>query len=87
VTLYDLRTGQPVDMGGTYDEATERSFPDYPVVSGLQRWHREVLRRALEDEGFIRIVDEWWHFDYHDWRSYPILNHALEALAAPAGER
>jgi CubicO group peptidase (beta-lactamase class C family)/D-alanyl-D-alanine dipeptidase len=80
LTLYDLRTGRPIDMGGTYDEATERSYPDYPVTSDLARWHREALRQALEDEGFTRNVDEWWHFDYKDWRSYPILNVAFEDL-------
>jgi D-alanyl-D-alanine dipeptidase len=80
LTLYDLRTGRPIDMGGTYDEATERSYPDYPVTTDLARWHRETLRQALEDEGFTRNVDEWWHFDYRDWRSYPILNVAFEDL-------
>ena len=80
LTLYELRTGRPIDMGGTYDEATERSYPDYPVTSDIQRWHRELLRQALEDEGFTRNVDEWWHFDYRDWRSYPILNVPFEQL-------
>ena len=80
LTLYDLRTGRPIDMGGTYDEATERSYPDYPVTTDLARWHRELLRQVLEDEGFTRNFDEWWHFDYRDWRSYPILNLAFEHL-------
>jgi D-alanyl-D-alanine dipeptidase len=67
-------------MGGTYDEVTERSFPDYPVATDRQRWHRELLRRVLEDEGFTRTADEWWHFDYRDWRAYPILNRPFEEL-------
>jgi CubicO group peptidase (beta-lactamase class C family)/D-alanyl-D-alanine dipeptidase len=80
LTLYDLRTGRPIGMGGTYDETTERSYPDYPVTTDLERWHRDVLRQALEDEGFTRIPNEWWHFDYRDWREYPILNLAFEDL-------
>ena len=24
---------------------------------------------------------EWWHFDYRDWRAYPILNIAFEDLS------
>ncbi len=83
LSLYDLRTGRPIDMGGTYDETTERSFPDYPVTTTLQRWHRELLRQVLEDEGFTRIVDEWWHFDYRDWREYPILNRSFDELGTP----
>lgn len=80
LTIYDLRTGKPLDMGGTYDEATQRSFPDYPVTTDLQRWRRELLRRVMEEEGFTRNFDEWWHFDYKDWRSYPILNQAFAEL-------
>lgn len=82
LTIYDLRTGRPLDMGGTYDEATERSFPDYPVATDLERWRRELLRQVMEDEGFTRNVDEWWHFDYRDWRAYPILNIKFAELGA-----
>lgn len=80
LTIYDLRTGRPLDMGGTYDESTERSYPDYPVTTDLERWRRELLRRVMEDEGFTRNFDEWWHFDYRDWRAYPILNQAFADL-------
>jgi len=57
VTLIDLTTGAPVDMGGTYDETTPRSYPDYPVAMARQRWHRELLREALVRVGFRPIVD------------------------------
>ena len=80
LTLYDLRTGRPLDMGGTYDESTERSYPDYPVATDLERWRRELLNQAMEAEGFTRIGNEWWHFDYRDWREYPIMNRAFEEL-------
>ncbi len=80
LTIYDLRTGHEIDMGGTYDEATPRSYPDYPVTTDLQRWRRDLLRRVMEDEGFTRIDNEWWHFDYKDWRQYPILNEAFADL-------
>lgn len=83
LTIYDLRTGRPLDMGGTYDEATERSFPDYPVATDRERWHRELLRQVMEVEGFTRVSDEWWHFDYRDWHAYPILNRGFADLGAP----
>lgn len=80
LTVYDLRTGQELDMGGTYDETTGRSYPDYPVTTDRERWNRDLLRQAMEDEGFTRIPNEWWHFDFRDWREYPILNIAFEDL-------
>src|SRR5205807_5792904 len=52
LTLYDLASGKPVEMAGTYDEMTPRSCPDYPGGTSLQRWHRDLLRRAMESDGF-----------------------------------
>jgi D-alanyl-D-alanine dipeptidase len=80
LTLYELKTGKPVEMPGTYDEMSPRSFPDYPGGTSLQRWHRDLLRWAMESEGFTVYDHEWWHFDYKDWHEYPILNVPFEKL-------
>jgi len=80
LTLYDLKTGRPIEMPGTYDEMSERSFPDYPGGTSLQRWHRDLLRWAMESQGFTVYEHEWWHFDYKDWHEYPILNVPFEKL-------
>ena len=87
LTLYDLTTGKPVEMPGLYDEMSPRSFPDFPGGTSLQRWRRELLRRAMESEGFTVNVDEWWHFDYKDWKLYPILNIRFEQVAAAGDSR
>jgi CubicO group peptidase (beta-lactamase class C family)/D-alanyl-D-alanine dipeptidase len=80
LTLYDLKTGQPAEMVGLYDEMSERSYPDYPGGTALARWHRQLLRRVMEDEGFTVYEFEWWHFDYKDWRKYSVLNVDAGAL-------
>ena len=80
LTLYDLETGKPIQMPGTYDEMSPRSFPDYPGGTSLQRWHRDLLRWAMESEEFTVYEHEWWHFDYKDWHEYPILNVPFEKL-------
>ena len=72
LTLYDLRTGKPIEMPGTYDEFSHRSYPAYPGGTSRQRWHRELLRQAMEAEGFTVYSAEWWHFDFKDWKSYRI---------------
>ncbi|HET9454241.1 MAG TPA: M15 family metallopeptidase [Gemmatimonadaceae bacterium] len=74
LTLYDLEARRPVAMPSTYDEATVRARADYPGGTSLQRHHREILRRVMVREGFVVNPTEWWHFDYKDWKSYPILN-------------
>ncbi len=83
LTLCDVKTGKPIEMVGGYDEFSSRSSPDYPGGTSRQRWHRELLRRAIEAEGFTVNAVEWWHFDHRDWPEYPLLNAAFEDLAAP----
>jgi serine beta-lactamase-like protein LACTB len=81
LTLFDRKTGAAVEMPGGYDEFSDRSYPDYLGGTSLQRWHRDLLRHAMEDEGFTVYDAEWWHFDYRDWKRYPILNVRFEELA------
>jgi D-alanyl-D-alanine dipeptidase len=80
LTLYDLATDEPVAMPSGYDEFSPRAFPDYPGGTTAQRRNRDRLRRAMEAEGFSVYYAEWWHFDYRDWRRYPILNVPFEQL-------
>ncbi|MCA8965304.1 MAG: serine hydrolase, partial [Planctomycetes bacterium] len=77
LTLHDLATGEVVDMVSGYDEFTERAYPDYPGGTTRQRHYREVLRRAMQEQGFTVYEHEWWHFDFADWRQYPIGNEPL----------
>jgi CubicO group peptidase (beta-lactamase class C family)/D-alanyl-D-alanine dipeptidase len=85
LSLYELASGKPVEMVGVYDEMSERSYAGYPGGTSLQRWHRELLRRVMESEGFLVYPFEWWHFDYRDWQKYPILNSPFEKLGSTAG--
>jgi D-alanyl-D-alanine dipeptidase len=72
LTLYDLKTGQPVEMTGRYDEMSTRSYADFPGGTSRQRALRAILRTAMEAEGFAVYPQEWWHFDYKDYASYGI---------------
>ena len=82
LTLYDLKTGRPVEMVSTYDETTARAYPDYPGGTSLQRWHRKLLRDAMEAQGFTVYEAEWWHFDYKDWQKYAIGNVRFEEIGS-----
>jgi CubicO group peptidase (beta-lactamase class C family)/D-alanyl-D-alanine dipeptidase len=88
LTLYDLKTGKAIDMIGGYDEMTDRSYADYLGGTSRERWHRDLLRHAMEKKGFKVYEAEWWHFDFHEWRLYPILNTRFEDLGKrPEGMR
>jgi CubicO group peptidase (beta-lactamase class C family)/D-alanyl-D-alanine dipeptidase len=84
LTLYSLQTGQPAEMVGVYDEMSDRSYSSYPGGTSLQRWQQELLRNEMESEDFHIYNYEWWHFDYADWKLYPIMNHTFEELTQGA---
>jgi D-alanyl-D-alanine dipeptidase len=75
-------------MPSLYDEMSERAYPGYRGGTTEQRALRDRLRRAMEAEGFRVFASEWWHFDYRDWKRYPILNLPFEELstAGAAGQ-
>jgi zinc D-Ala-D-Ala dipeptidase len=80
LSLFDWQTGNEIEMPGAYDEMTERSYPTYKGGTPEQRKKRDILRAAMEAEGFTVNEYEWWHFDYKDWRQYPILNVSFAEL-------
>ena len=80
LTMYDRRTGHPIVTTGGYDEMSDRSYPEYPGGTSRQRALREILRAAMESEGFHIFEAEWWHFDWKDWQQYRIGNQRFEEL-------
>lgn len=80
LTLYRLADGQPVEMPSVYDEMSERAYPTYAGGTEAQRRMRDLLRAAMEHEGFTVYPFEWWHFDYQDWKHYGIQNIRFQDL-------
>lgn len=62
--------GAALDMGGDFDELTDRSHPDFYERPDLApdevkyRDRRRLLHRVMSEQGFERLVSEWWHFEY-----------------------
>lgn len=83
LTLLDINTGLPAEMPTDYDEFTHRSYPSYDGGTELSRQNREVLRRAMEAEGFSMYAYEWWHFDFQGWERYRIMDIPFAEI--PAG--
>jgi D-alanyl-D-alanine dipeptidase len=80
LSMYDLSTGQEIEMPGVYDEMSERSLPDYKGGTEKQREMRDLLRASMEAHGFTVYEYEWWHFDYKDWPSYRIGNIPFDQI-------
>ena len=62
LTLFDMKTGKEVDMGGPFDYFSELSHPDYKGITEDQYRNRMLLQKTMMRNGFVPYDCEWWHF-------------------------
>jgi zinc D-Ala-D-Ala dipeptidase len=72
--------GYEVAMPSGYDDFSERAGAWYAGGTREERTARDLLRSAMEREGFTVNPDEWWHFDYAGWRDYPVLDLPFDRI-------
>jgi len=80
LTMYDRAFGTAVVMPSGYDEMTRRAYPDYQGGPPDARERRDLLRRVMESHAFTVEPNEWWHFNYKDWKEYPVLDIPFDAI-------
>lgn len=74
VSLYDLETGEELEMISTFDEPSMRQYSSYAGGTSKQRFLRELLQKEMELAGFKGIEMEWWHFEYQPDKKWAKLN-------------
>jgi len=62
LTLFDMKLGRDVDMGGPFDYFGNLSHPDFLSITEAQKANRKLLHDAMIEAGFKGITEEWWHF-------------------------
>jgi D-alanyl-D-alanine dipeptidase len=72
LSLFERATGREAVMPSAYDEMSERASPRYAGGDVAAREHRDLLRAAMEAEGFRVDKGEWWHFNHRTCPEYPI---------------
>ena len=70
VTVVDLATHTPIDMGESYDLFDTRSWPGDLTVGSAARANRLMLQSVMAAHGFKPLKEEWWHFTLRD-EPYP----------------
>lgn len=76
--------GTPVALPTGYDAFVPQARAGAVAgVSPEARRHRDLLRRAMEAEGFRVNPAEWWHFDAPEAAGAPLLDVPFDAVAAP----
>ncbi len=80
LSMFNLKTGKLVEMPTDFDDFTDRASPNYTGGTKEQRKNRDLLRKMMEAEGFTVNDNEWWHFDYKDWKEYAIYDIAFSEI-------
>jgi D-alanyl-D-alanine dipeptidase len=69
VSILD-ENGKALDMGTPFDDFTalaqprlEQAFLKAGKLTRQQLDNRLLLRKVMEDAGFIQLPVEWWHYD------------------------
>ncbi|KAA3614573.1 MAG: hypothetical protein DWQ01_01875 [Planctomycetota bacterium] len=86
LSLVRLTDGQEVTMPSNYGQYDSAAHPFFPGTTSLQRWHRDLLRRFMEAEGFTVHPNKWWQFDYQGWRDWPLFDQSFDQIRASMAE-
>ncbi len=86
LTLIDIKTGQELKMPSKFDEFSSQANRDYTKMKDLiAKRNCKILESVMQKHGFIGISSEWWHFDYKNWRKYPIQDISFAELCKKYG--
>ena len=76
ITLVDLN-GKELDMGTAFDHFGVEAHHTYTNLSAQVLENRKLLKRVMEQCGFVAQPTEWWHYNYGDRSRYKISNEKL----------
>ncbi len=70
LSLFNMASGEPFEMGTAFDDCTERAHRDYfnlktPLLPAekIIKERRQILNTTMSKVGFSSYEYEWWHFD------------------------
>lgn len=81
LTLYDLKSGNRLDMPTDFDDFSDKAHHGYSNLSVLQIKNREILKSTMEKYHFLSFDTEWWHYSWPDPKKYSILDLSFDELS------
>ncbi len=89
LTLRFIETGQPLYMGGLFDDLTENAHTDWFEREALvsmsdeqARQNRRLLFWVMHDAGFANNPTEWWHYSWGDQMWARLRGHSAACYGA-----
>jgi len=69
--------GSELEMPTGYDDFTEKASHDFLNISESALQNRALLKDVMTRHGFLPIKSEWWHYDFHGWEQFDIMDEPL----------
>lgn len=76
------RGGVEVAMPSPYDDFTPAAYRSNTAAPAEALALSRMLEEWMVAEGFVPLPNEWWHYDWADWRRYPVMDVPLEDVTA-----
>jgi zinc D-Ala-D-Ala dipeptidase len=74
-----------LDMGTGFDNFTDTAHHTFTKnLSYNVRHNRALLKEVMEENGFIAMETEWWHYYWPNDRNYEVLDIPFKKLAKAA---
>ena len=70
--------GNELAMPTPYDDFTTTAHADYMNLPEQVMKNRAILENVMTKHGFLIMSSEWWHFDFHGWGKFDVLDIPLE---------
>jgi D-alanyl-D-alanine dipeptidase len=80
LTLYELSSGNLIDMPTGFDDFSETAHHGHQQISDIKLKNRELLKDVMEKNGFIKFETEWWHYSWPSPSKYDVLNIPFSRL-------
>lgn len=69
--------GNELEMPTPYDDFTEKASHSYTQLTDAALRNRTLLKQVMEKHGFNHLSSEWWHYDFHGWELFDIMDEPL----------
>lgn len=76
------RGGVEVTMPSPYDDFTPAAYRSNTTAPAEALALSRMLEEWMVAEGFVPLPNEWWHYDWAEWRRCPVMDVPLEDVTA-----
>ncbi|MES2773254.1 MAG: M15 family metallopeptidase [Bacteroidota bacterium] len=80
LTLIDLKTGKELQMPTPFDSFSDTSHHDFMQLPPEILRNRALLKKVMEQYGFLALSTEWWHYSLPQPKRYELLDLSFQKM-------